>query len=161
MNGSCPAYEWVMSPMNEATEARCGIVCICMLIKYMSHVPHMNESCPTYECGCYSTSRYFLLMYSYISNKYMSHVPHMDESCPTDEWGYWDASWRCLHMYTYMSHTCLSHVTCGWVMSCIWMSHVLHIHESCPTYECGFSSPPWYCLYAHMAHTWMSHVKWG
>jgi len=115
---------------------------------WMSHVPHMNKSCHTFQW-----------VMSHIS---MSHVTHINESCHTYEW--------------VMSHTWLSHVThmnesCHtyeWVMSHMWMSHVTHINESCHTYE-WVVSHLWMSHVTHineschtyewvMSHIWMSHV---
>ena len=101
-----------MSHMNES----CHI--------WMSHVPHINESCDTYEWV--------------MSHIIVSHVTHMNESCHI---------WMChvTHMNAIgvMSHIFMSHVThmsesCDtyeWVPWHIWISHDTYISESCHIYD--------------------------
>ena len=84
----------------------------------MSHVKHMNESCPTYEWV--------------MSHIWISLVPHMHESCLMYEWV----------MSHVVSHIWMSYVTrmnetrhtFQWVMSCTWMRHVTHVNKSCHAY---------------------------
>jgi len=92
------------------------------------HVPHINESCPSYQW-----------VMSHVS---MSNVPHTVwyKTCPTYQW--------------IMSLISMSHVprineswpTYQWVLSHISMNHVPRTNESCPTNQ-------WV-----MSHTSMSHV---
>jgi len=93
---------------------RCGYAWVMSHI-WMSHVTHMNESCPTYE---------WVMSHGCMSHVlYASHVSHTNESCPTFEW---------VMSHTRMSHaphmneSCLTH---EWVMPLICMSHVSHMTE--------------------------------
>ena len=86
-----------------------------VLLMWMSHVTHVNESCHTCEW--------------IMSHMWMHHVTHVNVSCHTCE---------CVMSHIWMGH--VTHVneschTCEWVMSHIWRSHVTHMNESCHTYQ--------------------------
>jgi len=74
-------YRWVMSRI------------------WMSHVPHVNESCPTCEWV--------------MSQIWMSHVPHVKESCQIYEW-VMSHIWKThvTHMKEAMRHVTHMHGTC-------------------------------------------------
>jgi len=82
VNGSCHAYEWVMSHIWMGHVAHMNESC-CMSQIWMCHVAHVNESRHTREWV--------------MSHLWMSHVTPMNESYHTYEW--------------VMSHLWMSHVT--------------------------------------------------
>ena len=76
---------------------------------WISHTPHMKESCPTEWV---------------MSHMWMSHVAHMNQSCLADKW---------VTSHIWMSH--VPHVnkscpTCEFVMSHMWMNRVTHMNQS-------------------------------
>ena len=106
-----------------------------MSLLWMSHVPSVNESCPSCE--------------SVMSLLWKRHVPRVNESCHSYEdarittcaslpHGTFDSS--CVKVRV---ESCPS---CEWVMSLLWMSHVPPVNESCPFCERG------------MSLLWMRHV---
>ena len=134
---SCPACEF---------EVRVRAPQMCTL--RMSHVPRVNESCPTYEWGMSHIWRNHVLhaiescptcecevggRTPRMCTLRMSHVPRVNDSCPIYE---------LIMSYIWMS--CISHAiesyescpTYEWFMSHIWRNHVVHMNESCPTCEC-------------------------
>ena len=91
----------------------------------MGHVTLMNESCPTYECVALmneSCHTYWWVM----SHMWKSHAPRMHESYHTHEWV---MSHMWMGRVTHMSTTYESYV------SHIWVRQFTHIDESCHTYE--------------------------
>jgi len=87
---------------------------------WMSHVPRMNESCPTHEwlMGLpewkghdRNMNEAYHTRGCALSSMLVSHVPHINES----------------------------RLVCEWVMSHIWMSHIPRMKESCPKYKCVMS----------------------
>jgi len=116
---------------------------------WMSHVPHMNKTCPTYVWA--------------MSHIWMRHVPHItrhnlcacwrtraalcqqgdhtNESCPTYVW-VMSHIWACLTCERIMSH--IQHDVIGmlgYVRAPVYVNkavkrlrHVPHMNESCPTY---------------------------
>ena len=107
----------------------CSFICTTWLLHVwisMGHVPHMNESCYTYE---------WVMLHIW-----MSHVTHRNESCRSYEWV---MSHICISQITYINKPCYTYewatshlwVTHGSVTSHIWTSHVTHMNESCHTYE--------------------------
>jgi len=92
---------------------------------WISHVPHMNESCPTYECieiaVCCSAYECIQIFFGEIES--YSFESHRHVSSHTCDW--------------VTSHTCgwvTSH-TCDWVTSHTWLSHVTNMNESRHTHE--------------------------
>jgi len=122
----------------------------------MSHVPHMHESCATYEwvmshisMGHVSHMNESCPIYEWVmSHIWMSHVPHMNESCPTDRWvmsHIWMSHAPSQKRITRRVDSCLlySYVTREWVVLYVCKSHVPHVYgrvmshiqnESCATY---------------------------
>ena len=74
---------------------------------WMSHVTHMNGSCPTYEW--------------FKSHMWISHVTHTNESHDAYEYA---TSLTQISRVTRMNKPCHSH---EWVMFSVWMSHITHI----------------------------------
>jgi len=119
---SCRTGEWVMSHI------------------WISHVPHVNKSCPTYERILRFNTSFDspAKRASTCAWMWMRHVAHLNESWPTCEW--------------VMSHLRMNHVpyvsafyfktrriavyVCKYVMVHMWVSHVAYMNESCPT--CGW-----------------------
>ena len=161
MNESCPTYEWVMCHVwMRHVQRRIMILCLCKrlcgcmrtrhvprmngwLMSYLwnSHVPLMNEACPTYEWV--------------MSHTWISHVPQTNEACLTYEW--------------VMSHVWMHHVPRmnEWVMSHVWMSHVPRMNTSGHIYKWGNFRRAhkflcaWASMYCHASvtsHIWMSRV---
>jgi len=98
---------------------------------WMSHVTHMNESCPTYEWVMrHIWMRHVPHMNELrpMSHIWMSHVPHMNESC---------ATYEC-------------------VMSHIWMSYVRLLDESCQNCWQG-SRVTWFVICWYV--TWLIHME--
>jgi len=108
---------------------------------WMSHVPQMNESCPTYECieiflgemEFYSFESHLHMSShtceSVTSHTWLSHVTHMNESRHTYDW---------VILHIWMSHVTRmneSRHTREWVTLHTWLSHVTHMNESSYTYE--------------------------
>jgi len=96
---------------------------------WMNYVPHMNESCPTYECV--------------MSHVWMSHVPRMNSwhglvpgihvrACVTSTH---ERIRSQIHINRCMSHMNESCPTYDWVLSHTWMSHVPHMNQVPHTYK--------------------------
>jgi len=118
----------------------------------MSHVTHMNESCPTDEWVMWHI--------------WETDVSRMNESCHTSKWvrsciwmsNVTDVNKTCQTFKCIMSHIWTSHVThiiklcqiykC--VMSRVWISHVTHTNRSCHTIE-GVMS--------HMSRRHVTHMN--
>jgi len=126
---------------------------------WMSHVPHMNDSCPTYYLP---DSAWTQWDFKSKTDRWMSHVTCMDESCHTYE--------------SVMSRIWMSHVTHMNESCHIWISHVTHMNESCHIWtshvtHMTFQTAPglsetsknnrWMSHFTRMnasCHIWMSHV---
>jgi len=109
----------------------------------MSHVPHMNESCHTYEWEMSVATPYLRLSDRYIGLFWLGYRALL-RIYRALLWIYRallrvkDGSQRCDFFFlTHMSEKCRH--TYEWVMSYIWMSHVIHMNESCHTYEWDMS----------------------
>jgi len=99
----------------------------------MSHVTHMNESCPhTNESCC--THEWVT------SHIWISHITHMNESYHTYEQGLPHIWMNKCHTYEWVRpHIRMNHIThmntpwhtCKWVTSHTWMSHMTQLDESC------------------------------
>jgi len=134
----CHTYEWAIyvpllnaSCQTNVEAVRAAILRGPVSHIWMRHVPHMNESCPTYECVMSSSHMcrrsLKLILRGPVSHVWMSDVTRMNESCPTYE---------CV-MSNICRHSLCSNSTCGPV-SHTWMSQ-----SACATYECV------------MSHSWM------
>ena len=86
---------------------------------WMSHVSHMNESCPLHVCV--------------MSLIWISHVSHTNESRLSYKRVMSLISMGSLVCTSHVSHMIESCLSYEWVMSLIWMSHVSHMNESCLT----------------------------
>jgi len=125
----CHTYEWAIyvpllnaSCQTNVEAVRAAILRGPVSHIWMSHVPHMNESCPTYECVMSSSHMcrrsLKLILRGPVSHVWMSDVTRMNESCPTYE---------CV-MSNICRHSLCSNSTCGPVshvgMCHLWMRHV-------------------------------------
>ena len=107
------------------------------ILRYVSHVSRVNESCLTCDWG--------------VSREWVSHFSCVSESYLTCDLGF--------------SHVWMSHVssvnesclTCERVMSRVWISHVSHMNASCCTCEWGFTCD-WVFFQWVMSHVWIRNV---
>jgi len=143
MNESCHTYEWVMSHIWMSHVPHTNKSSLPVIFTCVSHVAHMNESCPHVNESCHtyewvmshiwmshvphtneSTLPVISTWAGRVTHIRMSHVPHMNESFPTYEW----------ILFTSNLHLNGSCPRCGWVLSQIWTSHVSDMNKSCHTY---------------------------
>ena len=147
----CHTYEWAIyvpllnaSCQTNVEAVRAAILRGPVSHIWMSHVPHMNESCPTYECVMSSSHMcrrsLKLILRGPVSHVWMSHVPLMNASCQT----YVDTvcapiprvalchthEWVSRHV-PLMNASCHTHECMNWLSSHKWMSHVTHANASC------------------------------
>jgi len=194
---SCPFCEWVMSLMrmshvsiNESwvshgTRMKVRTWRFCLRWYALSHVPPVNESCPSCEwVMSWSTSHgthmkvrawhvglvVCLGVHWGMSLLWMKHVPHVDESCHTYEEARMARATCCLSRCAVVSRLWMSHITltnlhialvnascpsCEWVISLLWVSHVPRVNESHHTHELAYRAWKQFLTFLWIGWFWL------
>ena len=149
VNGSCHAYEWVMSHILMRYVTHVNESChTCEWVMSHMWMSHMNKSCYTYEWVIYWWDKsHMWICGAGVQEKSSrvistSHVPHTinescpskwvmfllsTEICPTYKWDMPHVDESCLSVHLWMIRVSLH--TYEWVMSHIQMRHATHTNE--------------------------------
>jgi len=175
---ACPSCEWVMSLVWRCAHNNMCVssawhfrLVLCqgtrwvLSLLWMSHVPSVNESCPSCQWimsvlrkrhvppvnetrdSCEEDVCMALL---FLSRYALSHVPPVNESCPSCEW-VMSLMWMSHVPHTnepYLNQWFIAHISrCGmhWVTSLLSMGHVPHANE--PYLDQWFIAHIWRCVH--------------